>query len=316
MDWLIELFVKNQLFLLFFVITVGYAIGRINIFGIKLGAAAVLFVGLLISALNDKITLPAIVGALGLVLFVYTIGVSSGASFFAGFKKYGLRDLIVVLSFLGASAIIIAIVTKLVGINGAIASGIYSGSLTNTPSLASAIQLLGSASYVGSGIPPSTPAIGYSIAYPMGVIGPILAIFFWQKRYKINYKKDIEKAKNLVAVGSDLHNKAIVVTNKDIDGKSIEQLINEYDWSVVFVRVKRGKKVIIVNKPDIRIQLNDVISVIGTPDDIDLVAKQVGKYSESILQFETSDYMYRRVFVSEKKDNRQYYWRSSLATKI
>ena len=300
MQSVINILVEHQLLLLFVVITLGYAIGRINIFGIKLGAAAVLFVGLFLSALDDRLSLPAIITTLGLVLFVYSVGVSSGASFFSSFKKFGLKDLALVSAFLFFAAGLIATLTSYSGINGAISTGIFTGSLTNTPALAASINLLESGQFSESGIVPTTPTIGYSIAYPLGVIFPIVAIFFWQKRFKIDYKKDIHKAKGLVSVGADIKNKAICITNARYIGQSIRQLKDDNNWPVFFVRIKRSGKIHIISDLSTKIKRGDILSVIGTGKDIDVVAKALGSYTDDVLQFETSNYIYRRVFVSEK----------------
>ncbi len=78
---MIELLVRNPLLLLFIVAAVGYLLGRVSLGGVKLGVAAVLFVGLAFGALDERLKLPEIIYLLGLVLFVYTIGLSSGPSF-------------------------------------------------------------------------------------------------------------------------------------------------------------------------------------------------------------------------------------------
>ena len=88
---MIDLLLQNSLLLLFVVAALGYLIGRIKVRGISLGVSAVLFVGLFFGALHPDLKLPEIIYTLGLVLFVYTIGLSSGRGFFAAFKRKGLR---------------------------------------------------------------------------------------------------------------------------------------------------------------------------------------------------------------------------------
>src|SRR5215469_4282610 len=74
---------------LFVVIGLGYLLGQINIFGFRLGLAGVLFVGIAIGSLSPDIALPEIVSTFGLIIFVYTIGIQSGPSFFASFREQG-----------------------------------------------------------------------------------------------------------------------------------------------------------------------------------------------------------------------------------
>ncbi len=89
---MIALFVAQPLLLLFAVLAVGFALGRLKIAGVSLGVAAVLFVGLGAGALDPRLQLPEIVQRFGLVLFVYTVGVASGPGFVASLRRRGLRD--------------------------------------------------------------------------------------------------------------------------------------------------------------------------------------------------------------------------------
>ena len=84
---------NNPLLLLFVVAAVGYFVGKVNIKGNSLGVSAVLFVGLGFGALNPEFNVPKIIFHLGLVFFVYSVGLSSGPAFFKSFKKNGIRDI-------------------------------------------------------------------------------------------------------------------------------------------------------------------------------------------------------------------------------
>ena len=92
MDILIEMLAEEPLLLLFLVAAVGWPLGRIPILGSRLGVAAVLFAGLAVGALDPRLRLPDIIYLLGLVLFIYPVGLSSGPTFFASFRRKGLRD--------------------------------------------------------------------------------------------------------------------------------------------------------------------------------------------------------------------------------
>src|SRR5687768_15538569 len=97
---MIQLLLENPLLLLFVVAAIGYPLGQIKIRGSSLGVAAVLFVGLAIGSLHPDLKLPEVVYLLGLVLFVYTIGLSSGPGFFASFRRKGVRDNLFVVTIL------------------------------------------------------------------------------------------------------------------------------------------------------------------------------------------------------------------------
>ena len=77
----------HGLLLLFLTIGLGYLLSHLEIAGVSLGVAAVLFVGLALGAWEDgRFMLPEIVGQLGLLLFIYPIGLQAGPSFFRLFR--------------------------------------------------------------------------------------------------------------------------------------------------------------------------------------------------------------------------------------
>ena len=96
----IDILLAEPLLRLFIVAGVGYLIGRVNLMGLRLGVAAVLFVGLGLGALDPGMGLPEIVQLLGLVLFVYTFGLASGEVFFASLRSDGLRNNLFVMALL------------------------------------------------------------------------------------------------------------------------------------------------------------------------------------------------------------------------
>ncbi|MCA9946515.1 MAG: hypothetical protein KC449_23700, partial [Anaerolineales bacterium] len=91
---MIELLQANPLLLLFLVVAIGYLLGQIRIGGNSMGVAAVLFVGLAFGALDPALQMPQIILDLGLVLFVYTIGLANGPGFFSKFRREGLREVL------------------------------------------------------------------------------------------------------------------------------------------------------------------------------------------------------------------------------
>lgn len=96
---MIRLLLQNPLLLLFVVAAIGYPLGRIRIWGTSLGMAGVLVAGLAIGSLHPDLKLPEIVYVLGLALFMYTVGPSSGPRFVASFRRKGLRDSLFVVPY-------------------------------------------------------------------------------------------------------------------------------------------------------------------------------------------------------------------------
>ena len=139
---MIKLLIDNPLLLLFVVAALGFLLGRVKIAGGSLGVATVLFVGLAFGALDPNLRLPDLLYQLGLVLFVYTVGLSSGPSFFAALRRRGLRDNLLVLGALILAALFTALMAALLQLRPTFAAGMFAGSLTNTPALAAVLEHL------------------------------------------------------------------------------------------------------------------------------------------------------------------------------
>lgn len=166
---MITLLQASPLLLLFAVAAIGFPLGRLRVGQSRLGIAAVLFVGLAFGAVDPALKLPEIVYQLGLVLFVYTVGLGSGPAFFDALRRRGLRDNVFVVSMLLVGAALAVGLHRLLGLGAAQTAGLFTGALTNTPALAGVLEFL-------SHLPPVTldagvlddPVVGYSIAYPIG----------------------------------------------------------------------------------------------------------------------------------------------------
>ena len=159
---------------LFLAVALGYVVGQINIAGFSLGIGAVLFVGLAIGGLAPKAQITGPIGLIGLVMFLYGIGTLYGRQFFEGLSGPGRRY-----NLLAVFAIIVSLATALLlgrafKLGTGEVLGLFAGSMTSTPTLQAALDLLGNKS----------PSIGYSVAYPFGVIGPILCFYFMTRTLK------------------------------------------------------------------------------------------------------------------------------------
>lgn len=206
---MVKLLVDNPLLLLFVVAAIGYPLGRIKVGGTSLGVAAVLFVGLSVGALDANLKLPEIIYQIGLVLFVYTIGLSSGSLFFASLRSKGWRDNVLVTGMLVLAALMVLAAHSMLNIKAALAAGMFAGSLTNTPALA---QVLDQLKFTLS--PDlyeklrADPVIAYSLTYPMGVVGMILVIFIMQRVWKINYAAEAQNLDEFRAGREPLANRS------------------------------------------------------------------------------------------------------------
>src|SRR6478609_361568 len=155
---------SSPLLALFLAIAIGYWIGQISIAGVSFGAGAVLFSGLIIGAIAPKAAPPAMVGTIGLVMFVYGVGIQYGPQFFASLRGPGIKYMTLANIGVLASLGVAWLLAKPLGISLATAAGLFAGSGTSTPTLQAALAAAGN----------QDPAIGYSVSYPFGVVGPIV----------------------------------------------------------------------------------------------------------------------------------------------
>ncbi|HMV78527.1 MAG TPA: TrkA C-terminal domain-containing protein [Leptospiraceae bacterium] len=301
MEKLIHFLEENKPVLLFIVIAAGYFIGRIKVKGFSLGIAAVLFVGLAFGSLSSKLSLPDIVYILGLVIFVYTTGLQSGPGFFAGFNRQGIAVNLTMISVLSFTAVLTVILGKTYSLNENIVSGLYTGSLTNTPALASVVDTLKNS--IGSLPANQTDAVlgepiaGYSIAYPYGVLGVILFFFLFRKIFKINMEKESSEAAEELGLGTKaLEHRDILVTNLKIIGKKVADIFKENDLSgIVIARIRKSEETDIATGETV-LEKNDIITLVGTK----LREKTAffGVHDHTHLYDDRSDLDFRRIFVS------------------
>ena len=298
---MLQLLTENPLLLLFVTCGIGFALGRLKVKGVSLGVSAVLFVGLAIGSQHPDLAIPPFIRTLGLSIFVYTMGLSSGAHFFASFKQKGLIDNIFVVAIIVLTAAIVLLIAQYFEFKPSIAAGFFTGVMTNTPALAS-IQDTIRAQHNSSFEMMNEPVIAYSIAYPMAVLGPILAIALMRALFKIDYQKEARrlKALNLTLTQERIDGVTIKVTkNKAID-QSVREIHRHFHTKVVFTRVIRNDNEVLADG-DLRLQKDDLVYVVGEPDDVTRLVRQMGEICEDAPAIDRSHYDYRRIFVSNPK---------------
>lgn len=296
----LQFLVDNPLFLLFFIAAIGYPLGRIKFRGSSLGVAAVLFVGLAIGALDPNLKLPEVLYQLGLVVFVYTIGLSSGPGFFASLRRKGLRDnLFIALMLVLATGLTVGI-HNVLRLTPAQTAGIFAGSLTNTPALASVLDYLQNYATPTNSLLLAEPVVGYSLTYPMGVIAMILAISLVERLWKVDYTREARSLPES-QLGKALQNRTIRVTHPEATEATIGEFIHRLGWDVVFGRLQRHDHLSLVSSGQSRFETGDLVSVIGTREELDRVTAFLGETSDEQLAFDRSQLDFRRVFVSNPK---------------
>lgn len=271
---------QQPLLAMFLVVGLGYALGEVNIRGFALGIGAVLFAGLGMGVLAPQAAPPSLLGSLGLVMFVYGIGVQYGRQFFAGLTSaFGFKanGLVLVSTLVAAGVCHVAYTT--LSVAPAKVAGLFCGALTSTPALQAAIGAAGN----------NDPALGYSVAYPFGVIGPILCMYFanlWLK----------PKLPATMATGLEL--REIVVRNAEVVGRSLEEISAALPAGVQIVLVREGHQNR-VPAPDIVLEHDDVVAVTGeSMEALQKAQALLGEHAPGRITRDRLNLDYFRVFVS------------------
>lgn len=271
---------QQPLMALFLTVAIGYLVGEINIKGFSLGVGAVLFVALAVGWFAPKAVPAAMVGTLGLALFLYTVGVQYGKQFFLGLTSAAGRraNVMALVGVLLAGAVSVVFV-KAMGLNLGYALGLFAGSGTSTPTLQAAIATLGN----------DDPAVGYSVSYPFGVAGPILFLYLAFM---------ILKPKVEMPAGAGLDLLEIALRNPDLFGKTLGEVMSGLPAGVQIVALRRAHR----NEPaspNIVVAENDVVLAVGpTKEALAQASKHLGEAAPGRLVKDRSDLDYLRVFAS------------------
>ena len=300
--WAVVAMLKdNPLLLLFLVSAVGYWLGTISIRGTKLGVAAVLFAGLAFGALDPGLKVPEIVIVLGLSIFVYTIGLSSGPGFFSTFQRQGLRDVSFVGITLFISAMLAIAMHLLFGFDAATTAGLLSGSSTNTPSLAGLLDLIDQTAPAERRESTGNSAvIGYSLSYPMGVLGTMLAINVLQRIFRVDYRREERSLEDQFPGREGLSRLSVKITNPAAEETELRHWFQKFNGRLVFGRMERDDQAFLPNM-DTRLRVNDRIVLVGNQELLEQAATVLGEALDTELTYDRTVYDMKRIFVSNPR---------------
>lgn len=282
MNWINDLLwgegIGHSILLLSFVIAAGIQLGKIKVFGVSLGITLVLFVGIILGHFGFTINHNVIhfFKEFGLILFVYSVGMQVGLGFFSSFKQGGIT-----LNMLACGIVFLGVLTAVIlhyatGIPMPTMVGILSGAVTNTPGLGAAQQAFSDM----HGVSDNTIALGYAVAYPLGVIGIILSIILIKYIFRVSFDKENEQ---LNSEDSSHTNEAkpisLIVKNPAIFNKTVAELSNLLEHrDFVISRVWRdSNKQIEIASANTVLQENDKVFVITTETDAETIKTFIGE---------------------------------------
>ena len=305
MSWLFELHktqpVAHAIGALAFVCVLGMALGSLKFRGIGLGTAGVLFAGIVVGHFGNPVDQHTLhfVKEFGLMLFVFTIGLQLGPGFAAALRNQGVKLNLLAATIVILGAISAPLIGALAGFDMAAVLGIYSGAVTNTPSLGAGSQTL-------STLPNITPdrlalpALGYAVAYPMAIVGIIGTLILLKQLFRIDPVREAAAfaEKNRAPV-DPLERRTLVVTNPNLHGVRVDAIPGRIEARITISRVCSGDGTVAATDATV-IHLDDRLAVVGTRAGLEQFERVVGRRSDEDLLLQESDITYRRVVVTDR----------------
>jgi putative transport protein len=274
-----EIIGTQPILAVFLAIGIGYLVGQINIGGFSLGVGAVLFVGLAIGAFAPKSQITGPIGLTGLIMFLYGIGILYGRQFFEGMtgvagRKYNLLALVACI----AGLLVALGLGQVFGIKLGHTLGIYAGSMTSTATLQAALDVMKS----------NEPSIGYSIAYPFGVIGPILCIYFMTRTVQPKFPQKAQR----------FHMGEVTLGN-NVAGRTLEDVSKDLPSGVQVTMVRKGGQNVVPSSDMVLAPGDGLLIIAEQADAVAETGARLGKLEPGQIVKDRSALDYIRVFVGK-----------------
>jgi len=264
-DWFSNLFVgtgiAHSIVVLSLAIAVGIFLGhKLKFKGITLGITWILFCAIACSHFGMRLDKDVLAFAkdFGLILFVYSIGLQVGPSFFSSFRKGGLSLNMLALSIVLLGCITAFVIHLISGESVAVMTGVLFGAVTNTPGLGAAQE-----AFSGTGADPSILASGYAMAYPLGVVGIIVSILLIRWFFRIKLDKEEEQVKAERGEEMQIEHFDIRLTNPQVDGLRVRDLKDLTHVDLVVSRRINSKGEEMMPDADTILHVGDSVRFVG-----------------------------------------------------
>ena len=279
MDWLYSLFlgegIAHTVLVLSLVIAGGVLLSKIKIGGISLGVTWILFVGIAAGHFGmtvDHNTLHFI-KEFGLILFVFSIGLQVGPGFFSSFKEGGIKMVSCAAAVVALGALTTYIIHLVTGTPMPTMVGIMSGAVTNTPGLGAAQQAYADT----TGINDPTIALGYAVAYPLGVVGIISSIIAVRFITRVNFSDENKALEAMHSDHSNVERHSVEFTNGALEGHTIAHLRELVNRSFVISRIMHHDGSITIADGTSTLRIGEKLRLICSPEDREAVTAFLGQ---------------------------------------
>ena len=286
MNWIDGLFsipsALQAVVVLSLVCTVGLGLGKIRIAGISLGIAFVFFFGIAAGSFGLQVDEQMLnyCETFGLVIFVYTLGLSVGPTFFGSFRHEGTLFNLWSLGVIFLGTIMSVVLSYAMNVPMSDMVGILCGATTNTPALGAAQQALQHAGHSGG-----PAALATAVTYPLGVVGVIFAMIFLRKFFV----RPSDLVVHSRAEDDHTYIGQFVVLNPAINGKSIAEIAQGTHRKFIISRIWRGEDVIVPMSSTV-LQTNDNLLVATKRDEVSAMEILFGQMVNRDLNKEQVDW--------------------------
>lgn len=291
-----------SLILLCSVASGGLVLGAVKVRGVSLGSAGVLFTGLIAGSLGFELE-PSVlefVRELGLMLFVFMMGLQLGPGFFASMRRTGIRLNVFSVAIVISGALCTWLCGALFQIQAGARLGLFSGATTNTPSLGAAQHAMQAS---GAGADQmALPALAYSASYPVGIIGIIAALLLTRRIFRIDVAQETKAFELAQHEGIEpLIRLNVRVDNGNLDGLTLRDLPGRRETGVTISRLQRAGSVEVIPATDETIvHSGDHLLVVGTEGNLETFLRIVGSRSPQDLLKAPGAVSFRRVVLTNK----------------
>ena len=279
MEWFCSLLwgegIAHTILVLAIVIAAGIMLGKLKIKGVSLGVTWILFVGIVAGHFGLTLNHDTLhfIKEFGLILFVFSIGLQVGPGFFSSFKDGGMKLVGCATAIVVLGAVTTYAIHLITGTPLPTMIGVMSGAITNTPGLGAAQQ----AYYDVTGINDPNIALGYAVAYPLGVVGVIMSMIAIRFIARVNFTEENKALEALSNEHSNAERMSILFSNGALEGKTISQIRELINRSFVISRIMHENGEIAIAEGENGLVVGDKLRVICSSEDKEAITAFLGQ---------------------------------------
>jgi putative transport protein len=283
---------KNEYVAFFTIVALGIILGKVKVKGISLDASAIIFVALVFG--HYGVVMPDIFQKIGLIFFIYSVGIQAGPGFFESFKREGLTLISISAITVVSGALVSVLLAVLLQIDFTLVVGLFAGALTSTPGLAAAIESTQS----------TLASIGYGIAYPFGVLAVIVFVKIAPKLFKISIAEEEKRYDDEISADFPaIVQRTFVVENKNVFGKTLGELKIRSMTKTNISRVQHNNHAFTPTAKTALLE-GDLVKAVGTAADLEKVRILIGNETDTEIPLSKHSVIQNILVTNEKVVNK------------